>query len=129
MKKIYLAEDDIDDQEIFREIIDALDHGIQLTIFHNGEELIKALNVLPNDELPDLLLLDQNMPRLKGSETIQQIRSEPRYKPLPVAIYTTYHDANFARLCKEEGIELFQKPDTFDELSKLIHRLVAMYIK
>ena len=129
MKKILLAEDDEDDQEIFREILSSINSEIQLSIFENGEELVKYMTSLSPDALPDLIVMDQNMPRLKGSEAISQLRDHVRFAHIPMVIYTTYHDSKFEQHCKTLGIELLLKPDTFGVLKSMIQDLIERYTK
>jgi len=129
MKKIVLAEDDTDDQDMFREIVSELEEKVDLVIQDNGEKLIQFMEQLRDDELPLLILLDQNMPRLKGSETIEHLRRIDRYRQIPAVIYTTYHDARFKEQCASMGVELLLKPDTFDGLGKMVTYLVNHYVK
>jgi len=129
MKKIVVAEDDRDDKDMFREIVNALEEKVELVIQENGEKLIQFLEQLRDEELPVLIVLDQNMPRLKGSEAIEYLRRIDRYKKIPAAIYTTYHDSKFKDRCAEMGVELLLKPDTFDGLGKMVAHLVNRYVK
>ncbi len=106
-----------------------MDENIQLDIAENGEKLIELMERLGDHELPNLLVLDQNMPLLKGSETIHLLRSINRYKDIPAVIYSTYHDTKFIEDCKALQIELLLKPNTFADLSGMISGLVDRYIK
>lgn len=129
MKKIVLAEDDTDDQDMFREIVSELKEKVELVIHDNGEKLIQFMEQLRDDELPLLILLDQNMPRLKGSETVEQLRRIDRYRQIPAVIYTTYHDVRFKDQCAGMGVELLLKPDTFDGFGKMVTYLVNRYVE
>lgn len=59
----------------------------------NGEDLLRKLRL----QVPDILLLDLNMPVLNGLEVIPLIRSD--YPELPVIIVTKYSDPKFVREC------------------------------
>jgi hypothetical protein len=50
------------------------------------------------------------------------------FEHIPAVIYTTYHDTNFAETCKRMNVELFQKPDTFEDFSKMIQGLMDRYV-
>lgn len=128
MKRILLAEDDLDDQQIFSEVISDINQSIDLVTVGDGEQVLTALELMEkNDSLPDLVILDQNMPRLKGSETIRLIRENAKYNRVSTVIYSTYHDSRFIENCKKLGIELFLKPDTYDELKNLIVKMIDMF--
>jgi CheY-like chemotaxis protein len=128
MRRVVLAEDDVDDQDMMREIIHDLDGDIKLSIFDDGEKVMQFLRALDNNELPHLIILDQNMPRMKGSETIAGLQSVSNLKDIPAVIYTTYHDKRFAEDCKRNRIELFRKPDSLAELKKMMEYLRSKYL-
>jgi len=132
MKRILLAEDDLDDQQIFRDVIQDINETIDLEIVGDGEQVLTTLDRLINSTdktLTDIIILDQNMPRLKGSETIKLIRENSRYDHIHTVIYSTYHDSRFIENCKKLGIELFLKPDTYDELKSLIVKMIEISVK
>jgi CheY-like chemotaxis protein len=128
MRRIVLAEDDVDDQVMMREIIQDLDDQIDLSVFEDGEKVMAFMRTLDHDQLPSLIILDQNMPRMKGSETIQELQEVSKWKHIPAVIYTTYHDNRFADHCKRNRIELFRKPDTIGELKKMMVYLMGKYL-
>lgn len=128
MKKIVLAEDDADDQDMVREIVQLADSEVKLDIFSDGESLLASMKKLPESSRPNLIVLDQNMPRLKGSETIWHLKGISGFEHVPVVIYTTYHDNKFAETCARMNVELFQKPDTFADFEKMIGGLMDRYV-
>ncbi|MEI9918595.1 MAG: response regulator [Bacteroidota bacterium] len=128
MKLIVLAEDDTDDQDMVREIVQLTNADVNLKIFPDGESLLASMRELPDSQLPNLIVLDQNMPKLKGSETISYLKKIAGFEHVPVVIYTTYHDNKFAETCKRMNVELFQKPDTFNDFVKMIAGLMKRYV-
>jgi len=128
MKIIVLAEDDADDQDMVREIVQLTNSEVELHIFPDGEALLASMKKLPEDFRPDLIVLDQNMPRLKGSETMWHLKKISGFEDVPVVIYTTYHDNKFAETCARMNVELYQKPDKFTEFAKMIGGLMNRYV-
>ncbi|HMJ70096.1 MAG TPA: response regulator [Cyclobacteriaceae bacterium] len=128
MKLIVLAEDDSDDQDMVREIVNEIDQEVDLLIFSDGEQLLTSMKTLSASKRPGLIILDQNMPKLKGSETITHIKAICGFENIPLVIYTTYHDKVFAERCKQMNVELFRKPDTFDAFTKMIGDLMKKYV-
>lgn len=63
----------------------------KLTIATNGEEGIRFLeqSLETPDEIPDIILLDLNMPKMSGIETLAVIRSKSAWKDVKVFILTT----------------------------------------
>jgi CheY-like chemotaxis protein len=129
-KKIMLAEDDEDDKWIFIEIMKDLtaDGNIRFDAVDNGVQIMQALE--NNPELPDLVVLDQNMPQLNGRETLELIKKSDRFNHIPVVIYSTYNDSRLSKECLNIGAtQIITKPDTFDGFKEMIEMLVQNYCR
>ena len=85
---ILLADDDEDDRNFFNDAITDLKIANKLTLFKNGKELMDYLEN-PESILPDILFLDLNMPCKTGNECLKEIRLNPRFKDISIAIYST----------------------------------------
>ena len=129
-KRIMLAEDDEDDKWIFTEIMKGLtaDGNIHFDAVDNGLQIMQALE--NNAELPDLVILDQNMPQLNGKETLELIKKSERFNHIPVVIYSTYNDSRLSKECVNIGAtQIITKPDTFEGFKEMIEMLVDKYCK
>ena len=78
---ILLIEDDPDDVEIFQEALQRADPAARLVHQPNGQEALRWLYL--SEELPDLVVLDLNMPIMGGRETIPMMHKDPRLHSLP----------------------------------------------
>ena len=67
----------------------------------NGEE---ALEVLKKGDLPDIILLDLNMPRMSGIEFLSILKADDRWKYLPTVILTTSENRADLLECFKIGI-------------------------
>jgi len=77
MKSVLLADDDIDDREMFEEILaDSQEVSLAGSV-ENGQELLSLLFNLDPWSLPDLIVLDHNMPKLNG---IQKMKSTGTFR-------------------------------------------------
>lgn len=129
-KRILLAEDDEDDKMIFTEIVKGLigDSNIRFDAVDNGLQIIQALENAP--ELPDLVVLDQNMPQLSGKETLEIIKKDDRFHHIPVVIYSTYNDSRLSNECFDIGAtQIITKPDSFEGFKEMIVMLVEKYLQ
>jgi CheY-like chemotaxis protein len=93
--QILLVEDDLDDVELTRRAL--MEHKLllNLDVVGDGEEAMRYLRKqapFENKKLPDLVLLDLNLPRLDGREVLAQIRADEHLRALPVVILTTSTD-------------------------------------
>lgn len=101
--KILLAEDDADDRVFFREFIEDRQDIVLLNEVENGEELIEVLNAGKENTMPDVIILDQNMPKLNGLQTLQVLKKDRRFAEIPVMVYSTYINDHLIEKCKEAG--------------------------
>jgi len=121
MKSVLLADDDIDDREMFEEIL-ADNREVSLAgSVENGQELLSLLFDLDPRSLPDLIVLDHNMPKLNGIQTLQAIKKNEKYRHIPVVIFSTYCDNKL--VTEGTGIlrkAVFTKPSSFNEYENMI---------
>lgn len=63
----------------------------RLIIARDGVEAMEILKKkkLPDEDFPDLILLDLNLPKKDGREVLDEIKSDPILKTIPVVILTT----------------------------------------
>jgi CheY-like chemotaxis protein len=104
--KILLAEDDSDDQKLFLDFLDNRDDLFILPIVENGARLLEVMDSMPPEELPDLIILDQNMPQKNGLQTLDELKSNPVYHSIPVVIYSTYADVMLTKKAIEKGADM-----------------------
>jgi len=89
---ILLVEDNPGDVRLTEEALKESKIAVNMRVANDG---IMALAMLHREgeyadqPLPDLILLDLNMPRMDGREVLRQIKSDDRLKHIPVVILTT----------------------------------------
>ena len=107
IRKVLLVEDDSDDQLLFQTFFSDRKDISLLPPLTNGLELIEYLRgISANTDLPDLIVLDQNMPKMNGKQTLDFLKSNARYSKIPVVIYSTYTDNTLVVDCKKLGADL-----------------------
>jgi len=123
---IILAEDDQDDRLLFEEVISELPVSVELTTFNNGEELMEWLNDDEN-QLPDALFLDLNMPRKNGFAALGEIKRNSELQDLPVVIFSTATNREMIKqVFKDAAHYYIRKPANFWELKKLIYKSLKL---
>lgn len=120
-KTVLLADDDIDDREMFKEILSD-NKQVQLAgSVENGQELLGFLLQLGPSSLPDLIVLDHNMPKMNGLQTLDALKKSGDYQHIPVVIFSTYCDNKLLTECANLGAAMvFTKPSSFDEYENMI---------
>jgi len=122
---IVLADDDKDDCFLFNEVIEEIPLSIELTIVHDGVELMDYLSSAP-ENLPHVLFLDLNMPRKNGTECLTAIRANANFSNLPIVMYTTSFDPHIvSNLYKKGAYYYLCKPSKFSKLKKVIHQVLS----
>lgn len=129
-RRILLAEDDEDDQLLFHEFLKSRNDITILPIAENGEVLIDLLEGMTNDgELPDLIILDQNMPKKNGFQTLQFLKESNRYSNIPAIIYSTYTDENLIKEGTKAGAcMVLTKPLTKEDYNQMIEQMIRACI-
>jgi CheY-like chemotaxis protein len=88
--KILIADDDPEDREIIGDAMQKLSQQDILGFAENGEAALDILNdCYSNGDIPCLIILDLNMPRMNGTQTLKAIKQDHRLKTIPVIIYST----------------------------------------
>jgi two-component system response regulator len=124
---ILLVEDDPGDVELTREGLKTAKMLINLNVVDDG---IKALKYLRKEApyagavRPDLILLDLNLPRKDGRETLKEIRADENFKGIPVVVLTTSEaDTDIAK-CYDLGANCYiTKPVGFEAFTRVVKAL------
>jgi len=122
---ILYIDDDPDDLMIFGESISSLYPGICILKAQSGEEGINILNMLEkeNRPYPSLVMLDLNMPKMNGRQTLEYIRSKQKWEDIPVVIFTTCSSVSDIEFCKNYNTDCVTKPMSYKYLNQTIQQL------
>ena len=131
--RILMADDDPDDRLLIQEAMDEAGLNSQMDFAVDGEDLLDRLHKRGDytdttEPLPDLLLLDLNMPRKDGRECLEEIRAEASLCHLPVVVLTTSSAQEDVMRCYRLGANSFvSKPVNFDGMVELVRNLLAYW--
>ncbi len=98
---VLFIEDDMIESMKMQRAISKFESKHNIIEAKNGEE---ALAILNEGNLPDIILLDLNMPRMSGIEFLGVLKANPRFKYLPTIILTTSENRVDLLKCFEIGI-------------------------
>lgn len=99
--KVLFIEDDMIESMKMQRAISKFQYTHTLIEAKNGEE---ALTILKEGDLPDIIFLDLNMPRMSGIEFLSVIKADDRLKYLPTIILTTSENRVDLLECFKIGI-------------------------
>lgn len=121
-KNILLVEDDELDVISVQRSLGKINMDIKLYTAYNGIEALAFLRGEGRekmDALPDIILLDLNMPRMNGIEFLKELRKEPKYNQIKVFVMTTSNEENDRVVTDKLGISGYViKPLNFNDNSK-----------
>ena len=123
VKKILYADDDLDDKTWVSEANKLLEYSLDIDFVENGREVFDWLEKY--SVLPELIVLDLNMPELDGRQTLLKLKSNNEYKSIPVVIVTTSSNKADIEICRRLGASLYLvKPDRHSEWQQIVTQLL-----
>lgn len=127
---VLMADDDEDDQLFAQDAFEESGLPHNLSFVNDGEALIAHLNhCIESDSssrtlLPDLILLDLNMPRKDGREALREIKANPKLRHIPVVVLTTSSANGDVYRSYDIGANSYiTKPVTFESLVDVLNTL------
>lgn len=124
LKHILLVDDDEDDREFFCLAVKEVAPALSITCCSNGDDALRVLHY-KDSVLPDLIFLDNNMPRVSGKELLLKIKQNQQLSSIPVIVYSTSSHENEIKELKTLGASLYMvKPYRFKELMRLLNDLL-----
>jgi CheY-like chemotaxis protein len=114
MQDLYIAliEDDEDDIQILQECFKKY-NSIEIRNFLSSQDFLDTS--LNESSLPCLLVIDLNLPDIRGIDLIDRIKAIPVLADVPIIIYTTIYSRTEKITCEDLNIRLLKKPDTVVE--------------
>lgn len=126
-KVVLLVEDSPDDVDLTLRAFKSSHLMNEIVVVNDGVEALDYLfgdGAGPNRELPQLILLDLNLPRVDGLAVLRRIRAEERTKLLPVVILTTSKEEQDITQSYSLGANSYiRKPVDFIQFSQAVQQL------
>jgi len=121
-----LAEDDIDDQELLEEAFREIDPRIRILSFTSGRQFIQYLDALPDHSIPDLIVLDYNIPEITGADILRHVEEKPRYRTIVKLVWSTSSASLFEKTCMSLGARAYLvKPSNISGLVEMARRMLS----
>ena len=120
MNKPYILsiDDEILNQEI---VIDLLENKFEITTLSNGQECLESVA----EKIPELILLDINMPVLNGLETCKHLKTNDKFKNIPIIFVSALASEKEQVIGIESGgDDYLTKPFNEEELMNMINKYI-----
>jgi len=111
---LVIVDDDADDLELIKDVYEELNLSKKVITLTSADNLIHLLDQVPDpSNLPSLIVLDYNMPKVGGLELLLILKSHKVYKNIPVIFYSTTMTMEIEETLLAAGaVYCFQKPVT-----------------
>jgi len=116
--RVLLAEDNAINAQMILEYLEARNY--EVVVAQDGEEVLQKAS----ETLPDIILMDIQMPKMDGLEATRHLRSEPRFASTPIIALTALAMPGDRERCLEAGAnEYLSKPVSLKKLVETIKNL------
>lgn len=120
---ILLIEDDIDDIELLEEALNGNNVKYNLEVVMEGDMVYPHINDSQN--LPEIIILDFNLPKVHGRDVLKQIKSVEKFNKIPLVVLTTSSSKDDIDYAYSLGANKFiTKPTTLEEFNEAISIIV-----
>lgn len=128
---IFIVEDNNDDIFLIRLALNEYFSNSNFLTANNGKTAIKIFDELitQNKKLPDLILLDINIPVINGIDVLKEIKSKDISKSIPTVIFTSSDSTSDMNYCYENGADLYiRKPNNINDFKKIISYIKEYFL-
>lgn len=132
--RILIADDDNDDVQLTKDCFKESKLPIDVFEVEDGQVLLDRLKEMNNasksKHLPQLILLDINMPRKTGFEVLQELKGDDNLRKIPVVVFSTSHSLKDVERAYELGASCFvSKPDSLEEWCDKMSKLGRFWVE
>jgi CheY-like chemotaxis protein len=121
-KKILVVDDDPSQRFTIKEVLQS-SGDFQVIDAENGQ---KCLELLKNNQIPDLILLDIMMPQMSGWNVFNQLKENTLWKNIPIIFLTARTDETARKAGQFLGEDFIEKPYDRTDLISRINKAVAV---
>lgn len=133
--RILLVEDNRMDVELTLDAFNEAHFGNSIHVCSDGQEALDYLfgHGSYSDRcqypLPDLILLDLNLPKVNGLEILEKIKVKPSLKRIPVVILTSSKDESDRARSYDSGVNSYLvKPVSFEGFLEVVKELAEYWL-
>ena len=115
---VLLVEDNEGDIGLFREGLNAIRATLNLHVVTDGVQAVEFLRTMP---LPNLIVLDLNIPGKSGFEVLEELKQDQSLREVPVVIFSSSSASRDIRRAYQLHANSFvQKPSDVDEFFQAV---------
>jgi two-component system, chemotaxis family, response regulator Rcp1 len=130
---ILLVEDNPGDVRLTQEVLNEAKIANKLQVVKDGEEALNYLQhkgKFANAEVPNLILLDLNLPRKNGLEVLREIKQDPQLRRIPVVFLTSSGDERDINAGYEQHVNAYvTKPVDLEQFIRVVKAIEGFWLE
>jgi CheY-like chemotaxis protein len=129
--KILVIEDNPGDARLIREGFSEAGSSAEIVVASDGESALKVLKYNRDASgLPNLILLDLNLPGKGGHEILKELKDESEFRRIPVIVITSSVSERDIDRAYDFGASLYvRKPSDLEDFYGLMESIDGLYVK
>ncbi|MHA7100583.1 response regulator receiver domain-containing protein [Roseivirga pacifica] len=131
--RILLVEDSLEDIVLTKLAFSKSNVPAEIDVVNDGEECLSFLRKeepFTDAKVPDLILLDLNMPKLNGKQVLEVVKTDPELKHIPtVVLSTSKHKVDVEESYERFANSYLAKPIDFNEFLDLVKEIETFWLK
>ncbi len=125
IQRIAIVDDDEEDIEMLLETIAALKFPGEVVSFNDSSNFLRYIASMEAGRLPDVVIVDYNMPIVNGIEVLRKIKSSRLFGSTRVIIFSTTTRESERNEVYGLGAEFFTKPSSYPQLQNFIASVIS----
>ncbi|MFE3845626.1 PleD family two-component system response regulator [Thermoplasmatota archaeon] len=121
MKKIFVVDDEQDLLFTVKQVLEFYNKDYRVTTIDSGKRLFELLK----EDTPDLILLDIMMPDINGWGIFKKLKSNPKWKKMPIIFISSVADDTSKRTANTIADDFIEKP--FE--AEILQRKIKYFLK
>lgn len=115
--KILHIDDDPDDQQLFKTALQSLNDCLEIIVAEDGAEGMEHLLLMKEqNNLPCIIVLDINMPKVNGRDTCLAIKNDKVLSTIPLIIFSTSSSVLDKLFFENKDVIYITKPTSFSHI-------------
>ena len=111
---------------MLRDAIESTDTDYHIIEAFDGVHALELLHQMEaENDLPCLIVLDINMPRMDGKQTLVALQNNALFSSLPIVLFSTSSSKLDRTFSEAKNVELLTKPLEYTELRRIANRLLS----
>lgn len=131
--EILLVEDNLADVRLLAEVLKEGKDYHRMNVVTNGVEAMSYLNrkgKFSDASRPDIILLDLNLPKKDGREVLKEIKSDKKFKRIPVVVLTTSDsEEDISKSYEYHANCYITKPVDLDQFIQVVNAIESLWLE